>query len=239
MATLDRWREFLETPKTLAFPQLWLIGRDGEPPIVTGHGELRMPSLTQFEYTPTGRPHDEVHFLRLIQYQRNNPHDPLARFRLCGIDESGLEWSLGWTVPKIDGLQDVWGLEGHTNGLLPHKQVSSSSISDCTEVIYCVPRLHPTGLQFLNLVISQSPNGPIARERVLEILGSTVKFEYIHTKGLLCVTATHSKMLPPTYCENWLGEPLRILMGQLIYPRLVARNLANGSSIVSVLPHLI
>jgi hypothetical protein len=46
----------------------------------------------------------------------------------------------------------------------------------------------------------------------------------------------HSAELPPTYTENWLGEPLRILFGQLIFPRVVARNLGNGTTHVDVRP---
>ena len=42
--------------------------------------------------------------------------------------------------------------------------------------------------------------------------------------------------MPPTYTENWLGEPLRILFGQLIFPRLVARNLGNGTTQIHVRP---
>jgi hypothetical protein len=68
----------------------------------------------------------------------------------------------------------------------------------------------------------------------LEILGSTVRFEFEPSSGVLSISATHSAGLPPTYTENWLGEPLRILFGQLIFPRLVARNLGNGTTIVSI-----
>ena len=42
--------------------------------------------------------------------------------------------------------------------------------------------------------------------------------------------------MPPTYTENWLGEPLRILLGQLFFPRLVARNLGDGTTHVDVRP---
>jgi hypothetical protein len=71
---------------------------------------------------------------------------------------------------------------------------------------------------------------------VLEILGSTIRFQYEPSSGALSVTATHSARLPPTYTENWLGEPLRILLGQLIFPRLVALNLENGTTHVDVRP---
>lgn len=36
--------------------------------------------------------------------------------------------------------------------------------------------------------------------------------------------------------ERWLSEPLRILMGAVIYPRLTARNFGDGSAFVTLLP---
>ena len=46
----------------------------------------------------------------------------------------------------------------------------------------------------------------------------------------LWVTAKTSDKLPHPYAENWIGEPLRVLLGQLVFPRLVARNFGNGTS---------
>ena len=71
---------------------------------------------------------------------------------------------------------------------------------------------------------------------MLALLGSIIRFQYEPSPGALYVTATHSAGLPPTYTENWLGKPLRILLGQLLFPRLVARNLDNGTTHVDVRP---
>ena len=69
---------------------------------------------------------------------------------------------------------------------------------------------------------------------VLELLESSIEFEQDPQNDLLWVTANTSSKLTHPFLENWLGEPLRILMGQLYYPRLVARNFGNGSADVSV-----
>ena len=58
MATLDRWRGFLVTPRDSLVPRLELIGHDWAPPIVVGSGEIRMPSLDRFEFTLEGLPDD-------------------------------------------------------------------------------------------------------------------------------------------------------------------------------------
>lgn len=70
MATLDRWRPYLVTPKTISFPQLKLIGRDFAPPMVVGAGEVRLPSLSRFEYTLTGLPDDPDYVLEALRAQR-------------------------------------------------------------------------------------------------------------------------------------------------------------------------
>jgi hypothetical protein len=54
MVALNRWGALLNTPKTLACPQLVLIGRDGAAPIFVGTGEVEMPSPTDFAFTLTG-----------------------------------------------------------------------------------------------------------------------------------------------------------------------------------------
>jgi hypothetical protein len=48
----------------------------------------------------------------------------------------------------------------------------------------------------------------------------------------MLVTAESSASLSAPFAEGWLVEPLRILFGQLIYPRLVARNFGNGRAAV-------
>jgi hypothetical protein len=64
----------------------------------------------------------------------------------------------------------------------------------------------------------------------------TIRFDFDSAAGLLRITTDGSDLLPLTYTENWLGEPLRILFGQLIYPRLVARNFSRGGAMISVRP---
>ena len=72
------------------------------------------------------------------------------------------------------------------------------------------------------------------RERVLEILGSIVLLAYEDLTGTFLITSSDSPELPAPYAENWLSEPLRIIFGQLIYPRLVARNFGGGRAQVQI-----
>ncbi len=234
MATLDRWRTFLVTPKTLVFPRLELIGRDFAPPIVVGSGVVRMPSLVRFEFTLSGLPEDAHYALAELERQQANPYDALARCRLRGVDEDGVDWALGWTVPDVEPGEEVWTFAGVTDGLSPTDESDTVDRQSSTELVFFVPPNHPMHISMARFVSNApSESGP-CREHVLETLGSAIRFSYEPSSGALSVIAKHSVELPPTYAENWLGEPLRILFGQLIFPRLVARNLGNGRTIIFV-----
>lgn len=235
MATLDRWLHFLEVPQTLAFPKLELIGRDFSPPIVVGRGEVLVPTLTSFEYVLQGVPEDIPYAEAAFRRQQQDPYDELARFRLVGTDAHGVEWTLGWTVPDVQVNANPWHLSGHLQGLSPRDGSESVSKRSETELIFVVPRAHPIAIAFMRFADRVAGEGS-AYGYSLEILGSTIRFSYDAIRGALSITAAHSHELPPTHTENWLGEPLRILFGQLIYPRLVARNLGGGRTHVFVRP---
>ena len=147
MATLDRWRRFLVTPQTLAFPRLKLIGRDWAPPIVVGSGEIRMPSLDRFEFTLQGIPDDIGYTLSEIQRQQRNRYDSLARFRLLGVDCEEGEWSFGWTtLQHVSCGDDVWTFLGETQGLLPRDKSDTVASEACNELVFVIPADHTIGL---------------------------------------------------------------------------------------------
>lgn len=235
MATLDRWRSYLTVPKTIRFPHLELKGRDHSPPIVVGAGEVRVPSLMSFEFTLTGTPDDVGYAMNEFRRQRDNPYDGLARFRLTGTDSDGLAWTLGWTVPHIEpDHRGAWTFRGNLDGLLPHDDSPSVSGEPCTEVIYCLPVDHPMARTMNRFVNTDNAERDSPCQHALNILDSALQFSYEPKTGLLSITAPHSNDLPATYAENWLAEPLRILFGQLVFPRLVARNLGGGRALVFI-----
>ncbi|NNN18758.1 MAG: hypothetical protein HKL84_02765 [Acidimicrobiaceae bacterium] len=218
----------------LAFPRLELIGRDHAPPIVIGVGELRMKSPNEFSFVLRGTPTDMSYAHEEIRRQKENPYDGSARFRLVGIDRDGLEWSFGWTIPRIEIGEPSWKFEGEVDGLWPNDKSDTVSRDSTTEVIFLVPRSHPIARTLQRFLLKHPVQGEPRYEHVMEVLGSTIQFVYEPSRDTLSVTANHSSDLPPTHTENWLGEPLRILLGQLVYPRLVARNLGGGHSHISI-----
>lgn len=235
MATLDRWAPFLQAPHTLRFPYLALRGRDHAPLILEGSGEVRVPSLTRFEYTLTGVPADLAYAMSALRRLRENPYDGLARFRLIGTDEDGLEWTLGYTAPDIEiGDDGTWTVRGDLEGVIPEMEREGVARESGTELAFVVPLDQPMAWALARFVVTPVAEGAPQRAYELDILGTKVRFAYAPSSGVLSVYAPHGDAFPPTYTENWLGEPLRILFGQLVYPRLVARNLGEGRTHVFI-----
>jgi hypothetical protein len=229
VATLDRWKRFLQGPGRVVFPKLLLQGRDFDPPLIEGSGEVRFADITSFTFSLRGKPKDPAFTAAQFELQRLNPYDPLARFRLFGTDNDGLEWSLGWAVPRLDATHEEWVLDGSLDGISTDDESSSVADTSSTELLFVIPAQHP----LVQLMGHAAPHSAKSAY-VTTLLGSELKISYDAADQALSITASHSEELPPTLTENWLGEPLRILFGQLIYPRLVARNLGNRRSYVVV-----
>jgi hypothetical protein len=73
-------------------------------------------------------------------------------------------------------------------------------------------------------------------QQTVQVLDSEIKFFHKPSDESLWVTAKTSDKLLHPYAENWLSEPLRILLGQLVFPRLVARNFGDGTAQVWLRP---
>jgi len=235
MATLDGLTQHLRVPYVLRFPYMALRGRDHAPLVIEGSGEVHVPSLLRFEYILSGVPIDLAYALSQIQQVQDNPYDGLSAFRLIGTDADGLEWSLGWTIPTIEvDDEGTWRLRGDLEGLSPHVEGDDVAQKKGTEVTFVVPTDHPIAYALGRLVITPTIKGRRQHTFELNVLGTTVQFAYVPSDGILSINVDHCEFLAAGYAENWLGEPLRILFGQLVYPRLVARNLGAGKTIVFI-----
>jgi hypothetical protein len=235
MLTLDRWREFLTTPKTLILPHMELIGFDPEPPIVVGSGEIQMSSPHEFTFNLSGAPSNIPYALSEINRQRENIYDANARFRLIGTDDKGINWMGGWTFPRIDMRQKRWILAGELQALSVVDRSDTVSREAGAELIFYLRTGDPMAIHLSRYVRSDRPSDILSREYEFEALGSKIRFVYEPTSTLL-ISASQSADLSPPFAENWLGEPLRVLFGQPIYPRLVARNFGDGRAAVSIRP---
>jgi hypothetical protein len=235
MLTLDRWREFTVTPQTLAFPHLELIGLDHSPPIVVGSGEVRMDTLNDFRFELRGTPANIPYALAEMQRHHKDPYDPFARPRLVGTDKAGIKWDGGYTIPTVTTQKPTWTFTGALESLATDDQTALVARECETELIFPLRVGDRMTLHLARYVreVGSADKPPVTRQHELTALGSNIRLSF-EPDGTLLVTATRSPDFYAPYCENWLSEPLRILFGQLIFPRLIARNFGDGRAMVSV-----
>ena len=123
-------------------------------------------------------------------------------------------------MPEVDigdGGED-WIFNGEFDALTMNDNGPTSLF---TNVAYLLPVHHMARIVLRRLFPKPGPDGKSVH--LMLIIGTEVTFILDDKANLLLIHAPGDAQLPVTFTENWLGEPLRILFGQLIYPRFVAR----------------
>lgn len=233
-SVLDRWQHLAVAPQSIAFPNMELLAGEWEPSVVRGGGEIRFNSPNSFEYTLTGVPEDIAYTLQQLQRQRDNPYDGLRRFRLVANAADGIEFSAGWTIPSLKTGDTAWTFTGECDGPMTDDATVLPSSRGATEVQFVIPRQHRASLFLEQFVTTPRPDGGIAPEYALDLGEATLRFRFDRDADLLTIFTPGSDLLPLTLTESWLGEPLRILFGQLVFPRLTARSFPKGGAMIRV-----
>lgn len=240
MKTLEHWKSrFTETPFTIECSEMRLLtGRDHEPPVFVGPGHIDIRNSTEADFKLFASPPLGSAAIERVFRAHSNPYEMLDQFRLLATDFEGTEWACGWIVPRMEGLTKNGGLlTGKINSLLTHVTAEWVSSESSVELLF-QPAFH-LPMESSMLTVHSIGDEEVERswqpgKHTLVLLGSTIEFFKEPTGDALWVTANSSADLPHPFLENWLSEPFRILLGQLIYPRLVARNLGDGSAQVWV-----
>ncbi|WP_323131106.1 MULTISPECIES: hypothetical protein [Sinorhizobium] len=220
MSQIDRLTPFLLGPFTIRCPKMALLARDLEPPLAEGEGEFEIVSEREFRYRMTGLPVDLKHSLHALNRERDEPYEPLNRFRLVMTDADGKEWMGGWTAPDVDPDGDQWVLTGTCDSLSTGVQAPATG--------------HSAAIIFRRFVRSNAEGGGVSAVRTIDVLGNPVRFAFDSETNVLSISAADTPDLPAHAAENWFGEPLRILFGQLAFPRLVERRFPDGQSMLWV-----
>lgn len=231
---LERWRHLAVAPQTIAFPDMELRAGDWEPSIVKGSGEICFNAPRSFEYTLSGTPEDVGYALKQLERQRANPYDGLKRFRLVATAEDGTKYSAGWTIPSIQTGDTGWTFTGECEGLMTDDPTVPPSLTGGTEVQFIIPRQHRASLILAHFVTTERPDGGRDPAYELNLGNATVRFRFDTESDLLTISTPGSELFPLTYTEAWLGEPLRIVFGQLVFPRLIARSFPDGGAMICV-----
>lgn len=233
---LDEWQHLAAWPQTLNFPTMTLLCRDWEEPLIVGRGTVTAIDPFSFEFKIQGTPTEPRYTAQQLQRQKEDPYQPLLRFRLIATDETGREFACGWTVPEVQHNRKTneWTFSGQCDGLMFDVDDPRKDRVSGTEVRYIIPNAHQAAIFLRHLVRSQDACGRIVPEYHLSVLGETVTFRYDASAETLSVRVPSSETFPLTLTENRLGEPLRILFGQLIYPRMIARAFKEPRVMITV-----
>lgn len=240
--TLDSWRQMMSgVSRTIECPEMTLFGRDEEGAIFAGSGRIEIMSDTKMRFYMHAAPTVDLRqALDVFNRQKAAPYEARDVFRLSATDYRGIEWSGGYTRAEFFADHDRgWPLGGEIEAL--HALASGYWVSKRNSVeLLLVPqvdlpmseRLSTTAFIGERCVLSSSGPG----QHVVDVLGTQITFSYEPSGDALWITADAGGVLGHPFLENWLTEPLRILLGVPVYPRMVARNLGDGSAHVWLRP---
>lgn len=227
------------TEHVIQCPRMFLDGwHDHQPPIFEGSGRFTLRNSTEIHFEFDAKARTQTEGMRALRHCAEEPDDRTSAMRLRGVDYNGTEWNAGWVRPHLGEIQgDYLQLFGESGVLCTHVQqkepksgvelaYSPTPEVPFTEVIRTTAHLGETQLGW------RTSGG----KHRMEILGSVIEVMTQPWSSELWICAGTSEYLHHPYLENWLSEPLRALRGQLIYPRLVARNFEDGRAAVWVRP---
>lgn len=242
MRTLDNWaHRLLQVPLLIECPSMQIIGYDHEEPLFTGPGHISIKSRTEMEFVMHGKPSDEQKAFQRLMHAFDNPYVNLDQLRVFAVDYEGVQWNCGWVDVQIGEVaQGTWRLSGSMQGIMTTSSGTRVNAEPGVEVIYDaqlnvpIPLLRREALR--DSVASPLPPSKLGtgHQHLVEVEGGTVGFHQNRGDGRLWMTASGFEPSLCVFLENWVGEPLNLLLGQLIFPRLTARNMGNGTSMIAL-----
>lgn len=215
-----------------------LLGRDHEPPVFTGPGHITINPDTRMRFVMHATPRDSSNaFKRIVQAQRNS-YDILYQFRVNAVGYDGTKWSGGWTPVTLgEATGNVWRLSGPIGRL--HTGAAGFGVAEdsSVELVYDRSLRLPIPMNMVKTVVRDGEQVLLSRSAgraVVNALDVEVEFFRDAERGRMWAVARTSPTFPHPYLENWISEPLNLLLGETVTPRLVARNFGDGSASISL-----
>ncbi len=222
MVNLTDWSHLSRIPDFIDADEMAIVGHDFDVPLVVGKGRFRIIDSDTFEYEITGKAPDIGRSLGYLSKIRQYPYRGDLRCRLMFEGRGGEHFNGGWTVPHFEPIKggqmgdllcrgssdELWigGLAGASGKPIMEIQVS---IPHGRRSFFVLAKFVGAGHQ-------------------MDILGTRLEFEFDQTSNVLRISAEAVDGFTIPFGENWLAEPLRIMFGELIYPRLVIRDFGEG-----------
>ncbi|MDX9681872.1 hypothetical protein QMK56_10225 [Pseudomonas protegens] len=241
MRTLDHWaHRLLQVPLLIECPSMQVIGYDHEEPLFIGPGHISITSRTEMEFVMHGKPTDAQKAYKHLMHANENPFVNLDQLRVLAIDYEGVEWNCGWADVRMgDTAQGIWRLSGSLQAMMTMASGTRVRREASVEVVYDawldvpIPLLTRKAVRERADSMFSSGDG-VGQQHIVEVEGGRIAFSQTWNDHRLWVSASGFEPLPGVFLENWIGEPLNILLGQLVYPRLIARNMGDGTALVAL-----
>jgi hypothetical protein len=235
MLTLAPWKHLLRVPSTIECPSMRIVDSGLGEPIFTGSGQLRIHSRSEIDFVMHATPVDRGEAFKRLNLAEDNPHNIHYQLGLRAIQYDGTEWNAGWTpISPGEYLGNVWRLSGPIHSLTADISGSQVTPKRSIEVIYDARLKIPLPLN-MSTSIQRAGKDVLRRvqggSKTVDVVGTRIDFfADAEIDVTWAVAATSEDFLHP-YAENWVSEPLCLLLGQLVFPRLVARNFGDRSVI--------
>jgi hypothetical protein len=233
--TLSRWKHLLKVPSTIECPSMQIVSPNPEEPVFTGIGRIDIRSRTEMEFVMHATPREgREAFERLVRAEKN-PHNIYDQLGVRGIDYHGTEWNAGWTSIHLGVTRgNTWRLSGPIDSLFTEVSGPDVARTSSIEVIYDSRLRIPLPLN-MSTSVRRGDREVLWKLQgggtTIDIAGTHIDF-FVDPKldATWAVAATSEAFLHP-HAENWVSEPFWMLLGQLVFPRLIARNLGERSMI--------
>jgi len=217
-----------------------ILGYDHEPPVFTGPGQIVIGADTHMHFTMHGTPRDGSDAFRKIVDAQKNPYDGLRQFRMNAVGYDGTEWSGGWTKLRTSAeVKSVWRLSGSIYSLSTHATGCGVAEKRGVELVYDKPLCLPIPMNMVKTVQRGDEKVLWSRSagtHTLDVLDATIEFFQSAEHEHIWAVAEATTDFPHPYLENWLSEPLNLLLGEIVSPRLKARNFGDGRAFIALRP---
>lgn len=233
MRTLHSWDyKLLDTPKQIECPVMEVIGHDSESALLVGPGQISINSSTSMSFVMHAEAKDQGRAFQALVHAKTNPYENLEQLRVFATDYEGTRWNCGWVNVQLGEItQSRWRLSGAIQGIMTIVSGYGVARDAGVEVIY------DTKLSLPQPPLQKRGDPGLGKNEIRDtVTVEGVKLQFFDSSNgtrTLGVAEVSSSFSHP-YAENWISEPFNILLGQLIYPRLVARNMGNGTAQVSL-----
>lgn len=225
---IDRWLDLLEPENAkLKLTNVEIISYDNDPVVFRGEAILDLGDTRQ-KYRFEGKPDDLDYARRQIMRVNRARYDSRQLFRIVGADAKGRGWNLGYTRPSgYDEQGDLWIIHGEFEGLIGGETKGAPPIHGA-EVMFSLPPELSMGR--LMTARQTSEGDLIELKHALSVGETNIRFRYQPATNRLFIAANGTSAVGHPYLAETLGAPLRILFGQLLYPRLVAKTFTAAYS---------